>query len=64
MEVGRRAFKVLTGKPIGRPRRRLKGNVRMDLTEIGNNTRNRIDSVLHRDYWRVPVNIALNLQIP
>ena len=52
MEVGRRAFKVLTGKPIGRPRRRLKGNVRMDLTEIGNNTRNWIDLAQDRDYAR------------
>jgi hypothetical protein len=35
MEEGRSAFKILTGKligkrPLGRPRRRWEGNVRMD----------------------------------
>ena len=40
MEVGRSAFKILTGKPtgkrpLGRPRRRWEDNIRMDLEEIG-----------------------------
>ena len=40
MEEGKRAFKILsrksTGKiPLGRPRRRLEDNIRMDLEEIG-----------------------------
>ena len=40
MEEGRSAFKILTGKPIGkrpfgRPRRRWEENIRMDLEEIG-----------------------------
>ena len=42
MEEGRSAFKMLTGKPIGkrplgRPRRRWEDNIRMDLEEIGIN---------------------------
>ena len=42
---GRSAFKILTGKPtgqrpLGRPRRRWEDNIRMDLKEIGINTRN------------------------
>ena len=42
---GRSAFKILTGKPtgkrpLGRPRRRWKDNIRMNLKEIGINTRN------------------------
>ena len=42
MEEGRSAFKTstdkLTGKiPLGRPRRRWKDNIRMDLEEIGIN---------------------------
>ena len=42
MEEGRSAFKILTGKPtgktpLGRPRRRWEGNIRMDLEEIGIN---------------------------
>ena len=45
MEEGRSAFKILAGKPTGkrpleRPRRRWEDNIRMDLKEIGINTRN------------------------
>ena len=45
MEGGRSAFKILIGKPtakrqLGRPRRRREDNIRMDLKEIGINTRN------------------------
>ena len=45
MEESRSAFKMLTGKPtgkrsLGRPRRRWEDNIRMDLKEIGINTRN------------------------
>ena len=49
VEDGINAFKFLTGKstgkrPLGRPRRRLEDNIRMDLIEIGINTRNWVDS--------------------
>ena len=37
MEKGRSAFKILTGKPTGRPRRRWEDNIRMNLEEIGIN---------------------------
>ena len=37
---------------------------RMDLEEIGTNTRNWFDSAQDMDYWRVLVNAALNLQVP
>ena len=45
MEEGRNTFKILTrtpaGKrPFGRPKRRWEDNIRMDLKEIGTNTRN------------------------
>ena len=48
MKEGRSAFKILTGKPTGkrhlvRPRRRWEDNIRMDLKEIGSNTRNFIN---------------------
>ena len=49
-EKGRSAFKMLTGKPLGRPRRRWKDNIRIELKEIGINTRNWVDSALDRDY--------------
>ena len=35
----------------------------MDLKKIGVNTRNWVDSAQDRDYWRAPVNVALNLQV-
>ena len=36
----------------------------MDLKEIGINTRNWVDSVQDRDYWRALVNTALNIRVP
>jgi hypothetical protein len=49
IEEGRSSFRILIGKPTkrrpsGRPRRGWKGNIRMDLNEIGINTRNWADS--------------------
>ena len=46
---------ALTGKPtgkkpLGRPKRRWEDNIRMNLKEIGTNTRNWLDSALDRDY--------------
>ena len=67
MEEVRSSFKIffdtLAGKkPLGRPRRRWEDNIRMDLKEIGINTRNWVDSAQDRDYWRALVNAALNLR--
>ena len=39
-------------------------NIRMDLKEIGINTRYWVDSAQDTDYWRALVNVALNLQVP
>ena len=36
----------------------------MDLTDIGVNTRNWIDSAQDRDYWRTHVSATLDLQVP
>ena len=63
MKEGRSAFKILACKPtgnrpIGRSRRRWEDNIRMDLKEIGINTRNWVDLAQDRDYWRVLVNAA------
>ena len=51
MEEGRSAFKILTAKPtgkrpLGRPRRRLEDNIRMDLEEV--NAGNWVDSAQDR----------------
>ena len=69
MEESRSTLKILTGTPtgkirLGRPRRRWEDNIRMDLEEIDINTRNWVDSTQDRDYWRVLVNVTLNLQVP
>ena len=49
------AFNILTGtptgkRPSGKHRRRWVDNIRMDLTEIGVNTRNWVDSVQDKYY--------------
>ena len=69
MVEGRNAFKISTGKPtgkrpLGRPRSRWEDNIRMDLKEIGINTRNWIDSTHDSCSWRALVNTALNLRVP
>ena len=69
MEEGRSAFKILTGKPIGkrplwRPRRRWEDNIRKDLEVIGINAGNWVNPAKDRDYWRSLVNAELNLRVP
>jgi hypothetical protein len=68
-EEGRSAVNILVSKPtgkrpLGRPRRRWEDNIRMDLKEIGINTKNWVDSAQDKDYWRAVVNAALNLRVP
>ena len=68
IEEGTSAFKILTGiptgkKPLRRPRRRWEDNIRIDLKEMGINTR-RVHSAQDIDYWRALVNVALNLRVP
>ena len=55
IEEGRRAFKILRGIPTGmillvRPKRRWKDSNRIDLKEMGINTRNWNDSSQDMDY--------------
>ena len=55
MEEGRIAFKILTGKPIGkrtlrRPRHRWEDGIRMNLNEIDVNTWNLVGSAHDRNY--------------
>jgi hypothetical protein len=64
-----RAFKILTGKstgkrPLGRPRRIWEDNIRMDLKEIGINTKNWVDLAQDRGYWRALLNAELNFRVP
>ena len=39
-------------------------HIRMDLKEVGVNTRNWVDSAQDRDYWKTLENEALQLQFP
>ena len=67
MEEARSAIKIVTVQSI---RTRLLGrcrwedNIRMDVKETGINMRNWINLAQDIDYWRVPVNAALNLEVP
>ena len=69
MEEDRGAFKMVTGNPtgnilLGRPRRRWKENIRIDLKEIDANTRNCVDTAEHKDNCRALLNKASNLWVP
>ena len=60
---------VLLGKPqskrpLGRPRRRLKDNIKMDLREVGCDPRDWIALAEDRDQWRAYVRAVLNLRVP
>ena len=68
MEEDWSAFKILTGKPtgrrpLGRSRLRWEDSIRIDLEEIGINTRNWVDLAQDRVYWRALMNSALNLRV-
>ena len=54
-----------TGKrPLERPRRRWKDNIRMNLEGISINAGNWVDSAQDRDYCRALVIAVLNLRVP
>ena len=68
-EERRSAFIILTSNAtgkrlLGRPRRRWEDYIRINLKEIGINTRNCPDSAQDRDYWRALVDAALKLLVP
>ena len=60
---------IMTGTPtekipLGRSRLRWEDNNRVDLQEIGVNTRNCVNSTQDRDYGRDLVNAVLDFQVP
>jgi len=69
MGEGRGGYRVLVWKPeekrpLGRPRHRWEGNIKMDLQEMGCEDMNWIDVAQDRDRWHTPVNTVMNLWVP
>ena len=69
MGEGRRAYRVLVGKPEGkrphgRPRRRWEDNIKMDVKEVGWGGIDCIDLAQGRDGWRAFVHEVINRRVP
>jgi hypothetical protein len=64
----RKVYKVFVGRPegkrpLGRPRCRWNDGIKMDLREIGADTRKWIHLAQDRDRWWALVNMVMNPQI-
>ena len=69
MGEGSRVHRVLVGKPkgkrpLGRPRRRWKDNIKMDLQEVGGGCGEWTELAQDRDRWRELVSTVMNLRVP
>ena len=69
MEEGKVVHRVLVGKPegrrpLGRPRRRWKDNIKMDLQEVGGGCGDWIELAQDRDRWWALVSTVRNLRVP
>jgi hypothetical protein len=64
----RGAYRAVVGKPegrrpLGRPRRRCEGKIKMDLRELGWDME-WINLDQDRDRWRALVNVVINFRMP
>jgi hypothetical protein len=65
----RGAYNILVGRPegrrpLGRPRRRWKDNIKMDLWEMGFGDVDWINLAQDKDRWWALVNMVMNLRVP
>ena len=65
----RDAYRILVWRPegrrpLGRPRLRWEGNIKMDLQEVGWAGMDWIDMAQDRDRWLAVVNAVMNLRVP
>ena len=51
-------------KPLGRPRRRLEDNIKMDLEEVGRGCGDWMELAQDRDRWRALVSTVMNFGVP
>jgi hypothetical protein len=68
MEEGRGVHRILVGRPegkrpLGRPRRTWKNNIKMDLREMGTDGANWIRLAQERVQWGAFVNKVMNLRV-
>jgi len=50
-------------RPLGRTRRRWEDNIKMDLQEVGCESKDWIELAQDRNRWRILVNEAMNLRV-
>jgi hypothetical protein len=50
-------------RPLGRPRRRWKNNIKIDIQEVGCGGMDWVGVVQGRDRWRAVVNAVMNLRV-
>ena len=66
---GRGVNRILVGKPegkrpLGKPRRRWKDNIKMDLQEVGGGCKDWMELAQNRDRWRALVSTVMNFRVP
>jgi len=69
MEKKRGVHRVLVGKSegkrlLGRPRRKWKDDIKMDLQAVGCGGMDWIQLAQNRERWRALVNAVMNLRVP